>query len=300
MRKNSILIIMLLVGVVAFTVAPAFADYNQSDIMLDQADNTVFGMGDMSTTVDGPGNYLGIRADDNTPYGPGTIEIPYHTTYGFPGCGTVNAWVTDDQGNGMSTLYGCNEDELGIDAGLILQDLFSEVKEGTTAKLPGQQGIAQYLDSLFAYNGQGLSSPDLTGNNDQGTVYINQTLDQDLADLTAGSPDQWGIWQRLHQNFVHAENGTPGNSTFSHFDADGIDQTLVAFLSEEGGPGTISSTGVVISYMAQWFQMGNFPTCGEAEVLGNVNLCSHTEVGGHGSAFQGATGTQVDITSHDP
>jgi hypothetical protein len=300
MRKNSLLVIMLLVGAVAFTVAPAFADYNQSDIMLDQADNTVFGMGTMSSTADGPGNAVGLLADENPSYGPGTIYIPYHSSYGFPGCSTVNAGVLDDNGDPMSADYGCAEDPGGISAGLILQDLFAQVSEGTTAKAADNQGIAQYLDSLFAYRGD---IGNVTQSTDQGNVYVNQTLDQDLADITAGPSNQYGIWQRLHQAFVHAENGTATNATFPHFDFDGIDQTVVAFLSEEGGPGTISSTGVVMSYMAQWFQMGSTLSCADAETgfsLSAGELCTHTEFGGHGTSFSGTTGTQINTVSHDP
>jgi hypothetical protein len=312
MRKSTLFIIMLLMGAVALTVAPAFAEYNQSDNMLDQADNTVFGMGDMSlNNPAGPANSVGILADENPIYGPGTIYIPYYSHYGFPGCGTVNNGVIG-QYDGVdvgpqSPLYGCDEDELGIDAGLILQDLFTQVNEGTTDKEKGAQGIAQYLDSLFAYNGGGLSTPDLAGNLDQGTVYINQTLDQDLADITAATNStfptgQFGVWQRLHVAFVHAENGTPSNSTFTHFDHDGIDQTMVAFLSEESGPGTEVAAGEVISYLGQWFQMGGEMSCADAEAADGVGiqLCSHDEFGGHGAAFVGSTGTKIDTTSHDP
>jgi hypothetical protein len=299
---------MLLVGAVAFTVAPAFAEYNQSDIMLDQADNTVFGMGDMSTTVDGPGNSVGILADENPSYGPGTIYIPYHSSYGFPGCGTVNNGViSSDTGLPQSDSYGCAEDEGGIDAGLILQDLFAQMNEGTTDKLAGQQGIAQYLDSLFAYSGLGLNNPDTSGDDDQGSLYINQTLDQDLADLTAAPSTaypngQFGIWQRLHVAFQHSENGTTSTLTLQSFehDNDAIDQTMVAFLSEESGPGTAVVAGEVISYMAQWFQKGTPESCSEAEAAMGVTMCSHTEWGGHGTAFPGVTGTQINTASHDP
>jgi hypothetical protein len=301
MRKNSLLIIMLLVGVVAFAVTPAFADYNQSDNMLDQADNTVFGMGDMSDQGNGPANSVGLLADENPSYGPGTITIPYHSSYGFPGCSTVNNGViSEDTGDPQSALYGCDEDELGIDAGLILQDLFAQVTEGTTGKVPGAQGIVQYLDSLFAYQGaDGLVNPEIANDNDQGNVYINQTLDQDLADITAAG-SQYGIWQRLHVAFQHSENGTPGNSTFTHHDNDAIDQTMVAFLSEESGPGTQVVAGEVMSYLAQWFQKGTPETCSEAETAMGVTLCSHTEFGGHGSAFVGTTGTEINTVSHDP
>jgi hypothetical protein len=306
MRKSSLFIIMLLVGAVAFTVTPAFADYNQSDVMLDQADNTTFGMGIMTDEGDGPGNAVGLLADENPSYGPGTIYIPYHSSYGFPGCGTVNNGViSEDTGLPQSTLYGCDEDEFGIDAGLILQDLFTEVSEGTTDKLAGQQGIAQYLDSLFAYRGDvGSVLPDLGGNEDQGNVYINQTLDQDLADMTAGSPDEFGIWQRLHVAFTHTENasilGSPGAI---HYDHDGVDQTMVAFLSEESSASTAVSVGAVVSYLAQWFQLNENQTCAEAETnmgLAAGSMCTHTEFGGHGPAFAGTTGTQIDTDSHDP
>jgi hypothetical protein len=303
MRKSSFFIIMLLVGVVAFTVTPAFAEYNQSDVMLDQADNTVFGMGDMTDEGDGPGNSVGLLADENPSYGPGTIYIPYHSSYGFPGCGTVNGGViSEDLGIPQSDSYGCAEDEGGIDAGLILQDLFAQVNEGNTAKEAGAQGIAQYLDSLFAYRGDiGNVEADTLGDDDQGNVFINQTLDQDLADMTAAS-NQYGIWQRLHVAFTHTENAEVPSAAM-HYDHDGIDQTMISFLSEESGPGVDVEPGVVISYLAQWFQMGENQTCAEGESnmgLDAGSLCTHTEFGGHGTAFAGTTGTQINTASHDP
>jgi hypothetical protein len=302
MRKSVFFVIMLLVGAVAFSVSSAFAEYNQSDVMLDQADNTIYGMGTMTDEGDGPGNSVGLLADENPSYGPGTINIPYHSSYGFPGCGTVNAGVLDDNGDPMSDSYGCAEDGGGIDAGLILQDVFAMVTEGNTAKIGGAQGIAQYLESLFAYRGDvGNVLPDLGGDDDQGNVYINQTLDQDLADVTAAS-NQYGIWQRLHVAFTHTESASVVGSGV-HYDHDGIDQTMVSFLSEESGPGTAVAAGEVISYLAQWFQIGENQTCAEAEGnmgLGAGELCTHTEFGGAGPAFTGTTGTQIDITSHDP
>jgi hypothetical protein len=315
MRKNTFFIIMLLVGVVAFVAAPAFAEYNESDVMMDQADNSLFGMGSMLTGPDGPGNSVGQAADDNPNYGPGTFRVPYATQYGFPGCdngtlGGPNTLALGPDGNPISATYNCEgTGDTGMEANLIIQDLFTKVSEGTigTPKPAGGDfGIAQYLDSLFAYNGvDGNVDPlqnvaENAAAPQSGNVYINQTLDQDLADITAAS-NQFGIWQRFHQAFTHTENAELGPN--SHYDHDGIDQTLIAFLSEESGPDTAAAApGEIMVYMAQWFQIGGNQSCTEAETNLGVNLCDHTEFGGHGTVNGGGVAFNPASTeaAHDP
>ena len=320
MRKSSLWITkMLMVGAVAFTVTPAFADYNQSDVMLDQADNSVFGMGSVYNTTAGPGNSVGLLADENPMYGPGTIEIPYHSYYGFPGCGTVNGGViSSDTLQAQSSAYGCGgaADAQGIDVGLIIQDLFTEVSEGQIAAVKpvgGDRGISQFMDSLFAYSGLGNNAPTVddpntplineNDNSDQGSVYINQTLDQDLADITAAG-NLYGIWDLFHQAFTHTENAELGTIAGVHtfYDHDGIDQTVIGFLSEESGPSTveIAALGEVRSYMAQWFQMGENESCTQAETNLGVNLCDHTEFGGHGTVTSSRFDPSAATAAHDP
>jgi len=316
MRKNTFFIIMLLVGVAAFAAAPAFADYNQSDVMLDQADNTTFGMGDMTDQGDGPGNSVGLLADENPQYGPGTFRVPYEGKYGFPGCNATgtyagpNSIALGPDGLPIGDAYNCVGSG-DLDANLIIQDLFSAVTEGVITYVdgkptPGSQGIAQYLDSVFAFNGvDGLVDP-AGGDNlaapQVGNVYINQTLDQDLADITAAG-SQYGIWSRFHQAFTHTENADlPDSNGVSHYDHDGIDQTLIAFLSEESGPGVSAEPGIVVSYMAQWFQMGSNESCIDAEANLGVNLCDHTEFGGHGTINGGGSSfdPSAAVAAHDP
>jgi hypothetical protein len=133
------------------------------------------------------------------------------------------------------------------------------------------------LDSLF-----------LDVNSGSPNVWIDQTLDQDLADLTAGG-GYFGIWQRLHQAFDRS--GGEGAGSFT-----GIDQTVEAVLQEESGASSFGVTssgvapGIVVSYMGQWFQTGQ-----DMQFGGN-----HTEWGGHGpvtsTPFDGSAGVAI----HDP
>lgn len=288
MRKNNSLVVALALGAMTFVVSPVFAGYDASDVMLDQADHTAFSGLQLTLGLDGfTANSIGHLADENgRAYGPGTILIPYVGGdgvggYGFPGCPTN---VTDKSGNPISSAYNCVDDG-ATDADLIIQDVFGMVTEGDVTKAKGSQGIAQYLDSLFAGN-----TPSTTGFT---KTFVDQTLDQDLADMSAGPSNQYGIWQRLHTSFNRNYDSAAG------IDSDGLDQTIEAFMAEESGAanGTTGLTasgvipGEVISYMAQWFQKGANLDCPTA-------LCTHTEFGGHNTVA--STLFVPNTTQHDP
>jgi hypothetical protein len=284
MRKANALVFVLMLGVVAFLAAPAFAGYTETDNMGDQANHSTY-----KQTDEGG---IGFAADSNRQYGVGTILIPYtHVTYDFPGCSPV----TDNNGNPIPGTYQCNSAEGAdtVDAALILQDVFGMLTEGNVGKAWGNFGIAQYLDSLFDWtgDGQGLTYGSLGQGTGMLTQYIDQTLDQDLADLTAGPSGQYGIWQRLHTTFDRVANA-------SGLDEDGMDQTVEAYLAEEGGAswGGGPLTGEVISYMGQWFQKGSDHRCDGTYATGTS--CNHDEFGGHGTITH--TEYVPNTTQHDP
>lgn len=276
MRKTNALMFVLMLGVMAFMAVPAFAEYTQS--------HSQAGGWDLVDTIVGPVNHptFGNTVLDgfNAPeYGPASIRIPYSpAVYDFAGCDAV----LDINGNSLPTTYSCTEEEgtTGDSATLILQDVFGMMLEGTVEKAAGSMGIAQFLDSLFDWTGDG-----------EGTItsqYIDQTLDQDLADLSLSTPTI-GIWQRLHTSFDRVANS-------SGLDEDGMDQTVESFMSDEAVGGTASTYagGQVISYMAQWFQKGSNHECGDP----GTN-CVHNEFGGHGSLDTGTTFVP-NQAQHDP
>lgn len=271
MRKIQSLVGGLMLGAVALVATPVYAGYEATDTMLDQADHSTFAGFNWIAT--------GLLADENLGYGVATIAIPYVGTYGFGGCDPI---VSATTGLPIGTAYSCEADTLLSDqnATLILQDVFGQVTEGTVNKADNAQGIAQYLDSLFSFLGDGGALTEL---------FIDQTLDQDLADLTMGTstdPKALGIWQRLHSAFDRAFVATP------LFDADSMDQTVEAFMQEEAG-GTAPG-GYVVSYMGQWFQKGANQKCGDI----GATSCTHNEFGGHGTVT--ATTYTPNVTAHDP
>jgi hypothetical protein len=275
----------MLLAVMSFAVAPAFAGYESTDVMLDQADHTTF--------IGFDYGLMGSGADENgEPYGPATIVIPYVGLYGFQGCPSIY----DTDGALVPTSYNCNLEPEDLadnqDASLIIQDMFAMVTEGELTPKAGVEwlssgwGITQVLDSLFA------AANNVSGQN-YNAIYVDQTLDQDLANLDPSTGI--GIAQRLHSAFdLNDPSGVP--------EPDSIDQTIAAYMFEESGD-TIGTSGLtasgvvpgyVQSYMAQWFQKGEDHTCQNAVGVS----CNHVESGGHGDV----TGTIYipDVEGHDP
>lgn len=263
MRKNTLIAVVLILGVI-FMALPAFAGYEETTTFNDQLDHTKFAP-DFAN--------IGSLADDNgKPYGPGTIYIPYTgsetTPWDSPGC---NPNVEKVGGGAIGTDYNCAVNDAGQALEFnIIQDLFGAVVEGDASKGAGNQGIAQYLDSLFIANVDDL--------------YIDQTLDQDLADLTGGATSLGtaGIWQRLHSAVdiigMTEEGGGPRSTM-------GIDQTVEAYMADKEAYPTSGDSGVVVSYMAQWFQGGVNLKCNPSDTATAVTnvVCFHTEFGGHGT-----------------
>jgi hypothetical protein len=305
MRKGIFLVAVLMLGVFAMVSGPAFAGYDTSDTMRDQLSHTTFGAA--------TGNYSGDV--ENPLYGPGDLPSVYNDPgpWGFPGC---------DTNGGPNTIidapvgYRCdlNDDgDNGIDdASLIIQDLFAAMTEGTVQKGIDARGIGQFLDSLFAWANGGVTSS--FGN----PTYVHETLDQDLADLgglvsvgttyngnatLGGQEFLVGIWQRLHEAFVHAEYAGNTTQVGTLPDFDGLDQTMVSYMADvtaDEDP-TLSGVapGIVVSYIGTWFQMGGNLTCNEADDQWDVSLCSHNEFGGdHGDIT--TTLSVPDIAGHDP
>jgi len=197
MRKNSFVVIAMLFAVMSFAVVPAFAGYESTDVMLDQADHSTFAGIDWAA--------IGSAADENTPYGPVTINIPYVGGYGFAGCPDIY----DANNVLVPTSYNCQEDTLADDqdASSIIQDMFAMVTEGVLTPKAGVEwlssgwGINQVLDSLFA------AANNVSGQN-YNAIYVDQTLDQDLANLDPSTG--LGIAQRLHSAFdLNDPSGLP-------------------------------------------------------------------------------------------
>lgn len=311
MRKNIFFMLTLMLVVFSVAVVPAFAGYDKSDMMLDQADHSLFGATMFTSTGEHSGmpvNKWGNLADENPIYGPGTIYVPYaNSTYGIVRCPDIQVGEPGGPYVGLQTSY--NHCPGGFDgeqeANLIIQDLFTQVTEGSYGKVLGAQGIAQYLDSLFAY----VSNDSATSGGD--AIYIDQTLDQDLADLTAGG-SQFGIYQQFHQAFDISSTAdfvggasTAGNA-LPDSDHRNIDQTIIAFLSEESGSSSLNLTpsgvapGEVISYLGMWFQIGQDQDCptGPTTAAGS-SICHHAEWGGHGTV-SATDHTNFNVTAHDP
>lgn len=303
MRKNTLIAVVLILGVI-FMALPAFADYIETTNWTNQWPAARNANGSMPSTFTTFGYEVA--------YGPGTIRVPYiEPTYDSLGC---NNTVTDLNGNPIGTGYNCAPDDLteeNAEPTLMIQDMFSAVVEGNTDKGAGNKGISQYLDSLFAFN-------------EGDKLYIDQTLDQDLADLTGGSSTlgTLGIWQRLH-SAVDLTGFTDGNGpatlcsdplatanecvdanygTTMHLRS--IDQTVEAYVADRHPAGTSGSGdlgNIVLSYMGQWFQAGTNVTCngvgGTDEWNGN---CIHNEFGGHGTSSLTGTVYTPNVAQHDP
>lgn len=288
MRKTKLIAAASILGV-AFMALPAFADYNHTSTFLSQADNTAnapdFGA-------------IGALADENATFGSGTIVIPFdYSTLSWttPGC---NPQVVDNQSVAISSEYNClpNDGNQAFEPTVNIQDVFQAVLEGSVDKVGGAQGIAQYLDSLFTMPGENGS--DGLGAN-ANLLYIDQTLDQDLADLTTNQ----GQWQRLHStvDILGIGNGASGGAPTQ---AIGMDQTVEAFVSDFTPAGTYSEhTGktsehdaTVVVYLGQWFQGGENLKCGEGPVP--AAICNHTEFGGHGTIT--TSKFTPNVAQHDP
>ncbi|MBI5756479.1 MAG: hypothetical protein HZA12_06090 [Nitrospirae bacterium] len=304
MRKNKFFFLALGMGMLALTAAPAFAGYDKSDVMIDQADHSAFGATMFITTAHGdpmPANKWGLAADENPNYGPGTIYVPYaNEPYGIVTCPPI---MDEATGSPLAASYShCPTSSTAAqleeqEATLIISDLFQKVTEGTVAKAANEQGIAQYLDSLFVLN------KGVTGNQD--FSYVDQTLDQDLADMTAGG-GSFGIWQRLHQAVDVAWSGADVVGTPLGAAGDpwirAIDQTMEAFLSEESGSSSLGLTasgvapGEVVVYLGTWMQVGELnQTCGSLGIV-----CNHNEFGGHGTVSASTYNGNSVTGAHDP
>ena len=290
MRKTKLIAGALILGV-AFMAAPAFADYNETSTFLSQADNLA-NAPDFSA--------IAAAADENPTFGAGTIEIPAHVydvPWDTPGC---NPTVVMSGGAQIPTEYNCTQGDAGqaFEPTVNIQDVFQAVLEGNVDKVAGAQGIHQYLDSLFTMPGENGS--DGLGTN-ANLLYIDQTLDQDLADITSGVAGDKGIWQRLHStvDILGTGNGAGSGDT----EAKGMDQTVEAFVSDFTPAGTYSAhTGLtsehdatVVVYLGQWFQGGQNLKCG----LGvPAEICNHTEFGGHGTIT--TSKFTPNVAQHDP
>ena len=295
MRKTKLIAGALILGV-AFMSAPAFADYNETSTFLSQADNTAnapdFGA-------------IGALADENATFGAGTIQIPAHVydvPWDTPGC---NPNVTMTGGGAIPGEYNCTPGSSGnaFEPTVNIQDVFQAVLEGNVDKVAGAQGIHQYLDSLFSMPGENGS--DGLGTN-ANLLYIDQTLDQDLADLTSGPGLDKGIWQRLHSTVDILGSGNDTSTTGLYpgqTQAIGMDQTVEAFVSDFTPAGTYSAHTLltsehdanVVVYLGQWFQGGENLKCGDGVPTA---LCTHNEFGGHGTIT--ANKFTPNVTQHDP
>jgi hypothetical protein len=306
MRKSIFLALaVLFVGAVAFVAVPAYADYDHSDVMNDQIDHSTNGMGPLYYVAgEGTGNAIGHNKDDNPEYGNATIYIPYEGSYAWPGCAPV---ISLETGLPVNAIYTCDDEDVATEkADKIISDIFAAVYEGDSSKASGSQGITQVYDGFFSML---ESSPDtVSGAADAPKLLLNDTLDQELADLSTVTSDGgvFGIYQRLHVAFSRLFDETPGG-TAAPIDEDGIDQTVIAVMQEDGGTSWVNpatglpiDSGMVVSYMAQWFQKGALQDCAPAGE-GNPEFCVHDEFGGHsvpvtGDVFNPAT----SIAQHDP
>jgi hypothetical protein len=306
MRKSIFLALaVLFMGAVAFVAVPAYAEYDQSDIMNDQIDHTTMsGMGPLYYVAgEGTGNAIGHNKDDNPEYGNPTIYIPYEGSYAWPGCSPV---ISLETGLPVSPIYACDSADVDTEkSDKIISDIFAAVFEGDSSKASGSQGITQVYDGFFSLL---ESSPDtVSGVADAPRLLISDTLDQELADLSTVTSDGgvFGIYQRLHVAFsrLYDESVVTGGG----YDEDGIDQTVIAVMQEDSGAvelndytGAPLDSGMVISYMAQWFQKGAPQDCAP-DGVGDPDFCVHDEFGGHtvpvtGDVFSPA----ASITQHDP
>lgn len=284
MRKTKLIAAVSVLGVI-FMALPAFADYNQTSTWSNQLDNTA-NAPDFTA--------IGNLKDENPTFGAGTIDLPgylYAVPWDTPGC---NPNVTAG-GAAIETTYNCavNDANQAFEPTVNIQDVFQAVIEGDVDKVAGAQGIHQYLDSLFTMPGENGS--DGLGTN-ANLLYIDQTLDQDLADLTGGPVGGQGIWQRLHStvDILGTGNGAGSGDTM----AKGMDQTVEAFLSDThpagfSGPNDLGNTVVV--YLGQWFQGGENLKCG---VGVPAEICNHTEFGGHGTIT--TSKFTPNVAQHDP
>lgn len=335
MRKNTFFFILMLMFVVlSLAVTPAFAGYDKGDVMMDQADHHTFsGWNAFNPNINGDhgtSNTWGQRADENPVYRPSSIVIPYaNKTYGIWDCPDIYVGEPKDivgvSIGSMAKLHDqyshCPTAQPGSnnfyeqEAKLIIQDLFNVVTEGSTVKNPNAKGISQYLDSLFSF-----SNPDQEANTSNEVVYIDQTLDQDLAHMYGesvvvnGQNVNLGLWQRLHTAVDIVSSKTIANQMGLNSawidprdaNARSFDFTMEQYLAEESLPKsslnpnvTINGLGqgVVISYLGTWFQMGENLKCGSAFGTGTLN-CTHNEFGGHGTVT--ASPYKTNLTQHDP
>jgi hypothetical protein len=115
MRK--LFVFALMMGVLSFAVVPAFAGYEETDVMLDQADHSTFAPNWAS---------IGDLADENPSYGNGTITLPYAASIASydGGCPTN---VVDANGDPIGSAYNCADGLEALDPDLIIQDLFTAV-----------------------------------------------------------------------------------------------------------------------------------------------------------------------------
>jgi hypothetical protein len=127
----------------------------------------------------------------------------------------------------------------------ILDDMLAKMNDIEGANL----FLSQTLDILFYYNPLATST-DTAGNSIGNGFYINQTLDQDMADMTGDISSYMnpgdGIQQHLFSKFVlsnaiTAKDFTPSANTGD--DADYIDQWLMSFTKDVdvNGNGIVSS-----------------------------------------------------------
>jgi hypothetical protein len=133
----------------------------------------------------------------------------------------------------------------------ILDDMLAKMRDYEGDNL----FLTQTLDILFYYNPLATST-DTAGNSIGNGFYINQTLDQDMADMTGDTTSYFiagdGIKQHLFSKFVMGNALTKGVSDFQPSwntgdDADYVDQWLMSFTKD------VNSTGNgIISSISSW------------------------------------------------
>lgn len=228
MRKK--LLLLLVLGVFAFTVTPAIAANTWTvDPDIDQEGwNTGFFAVPGGLVEGDEDSVAGYAEDGNADlvYAPlsrvffDTSDPLSAPTYSLP-CPDVQLNITcsyvagDPQTDDMGAAAVAN----GTDEGIVLDDLFTFVEDYTDDTATQKRHIAQVLDILFYENkttgndpGAAYENPSLTNDvtDFKAAVAIGQTLDQDLADFTnttGNSPYKQGILAGIYQQFELGDVG---------------------------------------------------------------------------------------------